>query len=201
MADVNTSDPEQRYEVSFDGLVAVLSRDLGSNPDIFIATRESIEAPFGPWEPVAAVNTPDMEFDPHLSPDALELWHTSAGHPDSLGGQDIYVSRRPDRGSPFEAPAHVAELSSAANDGNATLTADGLTVVFTSCRGESCDLWYATRSSREASFGAPVPVPDVNTTYGDVEPYVSRDGCELIFCRFGDPSGAGGWDLFATNFL
>jgi hypothetical protein len=59
------------------------------------------------------------------------------------------VAARADRASPFGTATHVAELSSSSDDWAAALSADGLTIYFSSNRAGGAgglDVLYATRS-------------------------------------------------------
>jgi Tol biopolymer transport system component len=44
------------------------------------------------------------------------------------------------------------------------------------------DLFYAMRSSATGSFGTVAQIPTVNTTtFSEIDPVLSQDGCELYF--------------------
>ena len=68
----------------------------------------------------------------------------------------------------------------------ADMTADGLTIVVTSDRGESLDrdLWMATRPSRVSPWAAPIRLPEeINTAAREQNPRISVDGLTLRFRR------------------
>jgi Tol biopolymer transport system component len=84
----------------------------------------------------------------------------------------------------FDPPVEVAELSGANNDWDARLTADQLTVYFTSDRpgGQGGnDIYIAMRSSIAIPFGAPSPVAAVDTASLDAAPSLAGDGLALYF--------------------
>ena len=89
----------------------------------------------------------------------------------------------------------IAELSSDDEDDNPTLTADLLTIYFASTRGESADVWTATRSSPTGVFGTPSPVDAVNTDADETSPAVSLDGLTLWVGQNRD-DGQGGNDIW-----
>ncbi len=79
----------------------------------------------------------------------------------------------------------------------ATLTTDGLTVVFVANDGASADIYYANRASLTAPFSAPLPVTGMNSAMGDYEPSLRDDGCELFFARDTGPSTK--WDIYSIT--
>ena len=70
------------------------------------------------------------------------------------------------------------------------MTADGLTIVFSSNRPGglgSHDLWMATRTSFESPWSNPVNLGTaINTDAVEIHPILSADGKMLIFTRFGN---------------
>ncbi len=88
--------------------------------------------------------------------------------------------------SAFGTPMQLLEVSSAGTDDwGPHISADDRALYLFSNRtgslGGSLDLWVATRSSPSAMFGAPVQVPNVNSSGTDRSPWVSRDGLTLGF--------------------
>src|SRR5256885_4336728 len=57
-------------------------------------------------------------------------------------------------------PGSATDINTAAVDGCASLSPDGLTIVFNSNRTGNFDLYMATRSSKTEGFGAPVSLPE-----------------------------------------
>jgi Tol biopolymer transport system component len=90
----------------------------------------------------------------------------------------------------------LAQLNSTENDSNPALTADERLIVYTSSRPGGAgdgDLWYAVRDD-QGTFGAPQPLPAINTASYEGEPFISLDGCELYFVS-DRPGGQGHWDI------
>jgi Tol biopolymer transport system component len=88
--------------------------------------------PFGPFgAPVeqVALNSTVREFGPTLSADALELYVSSYRMP-STGGCDIWRATRPDRTAAFGAFTQMLTVSDVGDDGEPTLSNDGLTLYF-----------------------------------------------------------------------
>jgi hypothetical protein len=81
------NDLEGRPMVRFDGLEIVFVSDRPGGKgqqDIWMATRESVDQPWGAPVNLEEVNTPDVELHPYLSPD----------------GRTLYFSRRTTSGAP-----------------------------------------------------------------------------------------------------
>jgi hypothetical protein len=115
--------------------------------------------------------------DPTLSADRTELFYAY-----DLGtGYDIYQAVRSDTNQPFAAGGIVGALTSAGNDTDPALTADGLLVVFISDRGGTGPRAYqAKRGSIVTAFSAPQLVPGLeNTPVSSVD--VSPDGLTLYY--------------------
>jgi Tol biopolymer transport system component len=119
----------------------------------------------------------------------------------SVGVDAADASRaRCDPGKPFGAPVLVSGLSTSADESTARLTADELTVFFArSVAGTGLpDIYVATRSSREAGWGAAAPVNGINTNGPDYAPSVTDDGLTIFFTS--DSAGTrGGADIFSAS--
>ncbi len=88
--------------------------------------------------------------------------------------------------SAFDAPVPLAGLSTANTEGVPRLTPDELEFYFyfyvNSTSGTvDPNILRTQRTSVSASFGAPVAVPRVNTTFEEYDPSVSHDGLTLLF--------------------
>jgi hypothetical protein len=188
-------------DISADGLTLYYEADIDGSGDIWYATRADIASPFGVGVSIAEVNTAGYERGPSISSDGLTLYFNSdrAG---GLGSYDIWVATRPDLGSPFGTPENVAELNSDLAEAGPHLTADGLTIYFSSNRPGtvgSNDIWVATRADLVSPFGVPQDVTELNSTELDESPSITADGL-TIYLHSERAGGAGGTDLwFATR--
>lgn len=87
-----------------------------------------------------------------------------------------------DPSAPFGSPEPLTPLDSAYDDRAAWSPADQLSVYFQSSRPGGAggdDIYVATRDSLDEDFGAPVPIPGVNTPSHEHYPTLSADGLVL----------------------
>lgn len=100
-------------------------------------------------------------------------------------GGDAEPAAACDPGKPFGSPALVAGLDPAAFAATPRLSADELTIYFTTLVPVDgslvADLVKASRSSRDAPFGPATPLAAFNTTSHDNDPMVASDHLSLWF--------------------
>lgn len=84
----------------------------------------------------------------------------------------------------FGEPVDVEGVNDGYSASSPTLADDELTMYFASARPGGrgdMDIYVATRPHRAAPFSDVAPVPELNSTSQDFEPYVTPDGLELWF--------------------
>jgi Tol biopolymer transport system component len=158
--------------------VVASSRADGGDVDLYVATRASPLTTFGPLALAAGTNSPADDQTPRWSADGKTLYF------DSTRGGSRALYRVSVDGSSFGAPQAIAELNTSAFEAAPLLTADELTIYFTSQRsptapGDEGDIYVATRGSREAPFSNVAPVENVNSPEIDAPGYLTEDGCTL----------------------
>jgi serine/threonine protein kinase/tetratricopeptide (TPR) repeat protein len=161
--------------------------------DIYVKTRESIDIPFGNLELVnlgTVVNSRDGEGHVTISSDGLELYfsdyilHRPGGH----GKEDLWVTRRATRLSPWETPENLGPVvNSPSHDSRAHISMDGLLLFFDSRRpgghGGS-DLYLTRRKTLSDPWGRPANLgPIVNSASDEFHPCISPNGHEFYFSR------------------
>lgn len=98
--------------------------------------------------------------------------------------QEAHVADAPILMTPFGAPSLVAALADTdADNEDPSMTGDSLELFFMSNRGGTGDIWVSRRASVDAGWGAPQPVPELNTDGGEGAPGVSLDGLTIWFSR------------------
>jgi hypothetical protein len=142
-------------------LIALASCEASVEGVSIDAAPDATDAPIplGAWStPVPVAITPVADDDPSATADLLELYFNRM--------QDIYVVTRPSLAMPWGTPVLVAELSSPENDTTPEVSHDGLVIYLASNRPGGLggfDIWCATRADRDAAWGAPVLVPELNS--------------------------------------
>ncbi len=196
-AAANSISSEGKMSITPDGLLFDVASDRAGGDggaDVWLASRTSVGVAFDPMSEALAANVNDAtsQYDPALSDDGLHLYF-APGNP-----QYIALAVRASRTAAFSAPLAFPELTSGAGDADPSLSPDERIITFSSRRTDQnaggSDMWYATRASSSVSFGAPVHVPDLNTTADEGDPVLSRDGCRLYFAS----DAAGAYDVYVA---
>lgn len=157
--------------------------------------RRSDSFPLAPTllEPVYQAGS-GGEGTPHVTPNGLALYFYSlrAG---GAGDRDLYVATRTSTSANFGNVSHLSTLSSAAAEHLPWVSADQLTIYFSSNRGGDMDFYTATRSSTGASFQSPTTVTELNTDQEENGLTLTQDGLVVIFSS-NRPGGLGDYDLW-----
>ena len=173
--------------------------DAQGGQDIYVSQRSSVREPWGPPQNLGpAINTPFDDGAPSLSIDGHRMYFSS-NRPGGFGGNDIYVSRRYDKGDDFawQDPENIGSgVNTAANEASPATFRDDrtgqVTLYFDSNRAggpgpftddlahNGNDLYAATLGPDEA-FGNAVLVGELSTPSFDRAPTIRRDGLEMIF--------------------
>jgi Tol biopolymer transport system component len=206
---INTDQHESRLFVTADGVTAYLSAARSSGvggADIWLIRRAGGK-PAAAFDPGTMVNLPlnsaANDWDPFVSADGLRLYYCVSTHAGGPGGNELLVAARSSTSALFSSPKLLSEINTARNEGNPSLTADGLVLVFNSTQPGGAgltDIYYATRASVDEPFSSIRLVPVVNSTDREGEPFVSADGRELFFSS-DRPGGAGQMDLYHARVI
>ena len=204
---VNSSSADWGPSISADGLQLFFSSTRPGGygiEDLYVATRETPDDDWGtPTNLGPPVNTSSWELGPSISADGLTLFFSSYNRPDGSGGDDIYVTTRETTSDPWEEPVNLGPIvNSSSEEWTPSISADGLTLFFTSNRagGEGGrDLWATTRETIHDEWRPPVNLgPAVNSPYVEITMSISHDGL-LLFLGSNRPGGSGGHDLWLTR--
>ena len=126
----------------------------------------------------------------------------NSNKPGGLGSADIYVAVQQPDGS-FGAVANVTRLNSPFFDARATISHDGLEVIFNSNRATGSllgqvDLWSATRESTSGAWSTPTSLTALKTAASDYTPYLSADH-ETLYFASDRAGGLGAGDLWVST--
>ncbi|MCI4668625.1 MAG: OmpA family protein [Bacteroidia bacterium] len=186
----------ENYETSLKFLQEFVNRGKGRRQDLEIAEsrlRHAIYSAFAikdsfdfsPQNLGPKVNSIGNETHPFLTADGSTLLFTGK-RPGSTPGrpnEDLFLCEYVDED--FEEAKNVGKvINDRLNQGAASITQDGRTVIFTSCNKEggfgSCDLYMSTREGNK--WSEPVNLgPNVNTKFWESYPMLSDDGQTLFF--------------------
>ena len=148
-----------------------------------------------PLSPV--LQTTPSQYFPVLTADEQTLVFTALK---SEGDEDLMTATF--NGETWSPPVSLAAtINTNDNEGTATLSADGRTIVFTACQGRkgfgSCDLYLSRKTGSDWSVPENLG-PIVNTRYYESQPSLSADGRRLYFIS-DRPGGKGRRDIWRSD--
>jgi hypothetical protein len=158
----------------------------GSGPEqLYFALRSTVgSAQFSAATPVAELASNAFDGTPFVAASGLRVYFYSTRAGSNAGSRDLWVWERPAPGAPFEPPRPLTELNTSGLELLPRLSADELTIVFTSDRPGGrgrTDIWRAQRGSVAEAFGAPENVDELNTGSDDTGAWPSSDGLTIYF--------------------
>ncbi|WP_266205426.1 OmpA family protein [Pontibacter kalidii] len=155
--------------------------------------------PFNPEQLPGSLNRFGLQYFPYTTADQRYFIYTAreSGRPDH--DENIYVSQF--KNGQWQAPVSISEnINTPANEGAATISGDGKTLVFTSCNRPDtqgdCDLYISFRTGSE--WSKPQNMGNtVNSKAWDSQPSLSADGRTLYFTSTRG-GGVGKEDIWVT---
>jgi hypothetical protein len=150
--------------------------------------------PFDPPQPITELDAAGQNDDPSLTGDQLEIIFCRTL---IAGNGDIWHATRASVTDPFGTPTAVTELNASGNENTPDISADGLTIYFSSDRGGNVDVWTSTRTTRQDAWGPPSTIVELSSVRQDVGLHVTSDGLRAVLNR--DPGGSSIWDLFLAT--
>ena len=163
--------------------------------DVGAGAACDLNKPFKTPTLVGGVNTTMDEFSARLSPDQLTVYV----HNDS-GGHDLFVATRATKQAPFGNPVPITELNTPNFQGHPSVTADGLTLYFTSSEPGgpgNFDIHSSSRPATTVIFSSPSVVANVNTAGPEDVVYATPDGTTLVLSN----NTGGSFDLYSTSLV
>lgn len=165
--------------------------------NIVIATKE--DSTWQQSESISdVINTPANEGMPTISGDGKTLVFTSC---DNRSDCDLYISYNKE--GEWSKPENLKSLNSGSWDSEASLSADGKSIIFSSNRkgGYGGFDLYFSKQDKTGKWSYPRNLgAEVNTYTNEVTPFLHASGDRVYFASLGHP-GFGGYDLFYTDLV
>ena len=156
--DVNSSAQEwspSLFEDEQGRQVLYFSSTRGGTQDIYASVD------FGPAHPVAELNTPADDARPNVSKDGLEIVFDTT-RATSPTNPDIWTATRESTSAPWSAPVPLPQLNSPKPESRATLSWDGLTMLFGTARDGvegAADIFVTHRTRVTGNYGKTITFP------------------------------------------
>jgi hypothetical protein len=190
---VNTASSETTPKLSADGLTLYFSSDRaggsGGN-DVYRATRWAVTEAF--TTPMRVVELcSDSSDAAAFEVDGGTVLYMSSTRFGGVGGLDIYRSFRGSPVLPWSAPALLLEIDTAGVEADPWVDAADTIMYFDSDRAGGTggrDIWLGARSTFSGPFGSFAALSELNSTYDDMDPWLSPDQRAIFFSttRLGD---------------
>ena len=192
LLDMDTTD-DQDPTVSSDGLNLWFAsqRVTTEGYHTYLSQRSTASDDFGEPMPFSSLNGTDKTKDDgqnFITADGTEMWFTST-RVGTIGSNDIWVASMTN--AVAGKATIVSELNSAANDWLPVVSADKLTVYFSSNRTNSVigpdghtpsyDIWMAHRARVTDTFPEPARVTELSTPADEYPGWLSADNCRMYF--------------------
>jgi len=153
--------------------------------------------PFNPIKFNNHINTGAKEYFPTISADNNAIIFTRLNN----YNEDIFICRKINNQWNDAVGISPYVNTTNYNEGAHTLSADGMTMIFTRCiQNQGCDL-YKTTKDASGFWLPPAPLPyPINSRYWDTQPCLSPDGKTLYFTST-RPGGKGDMDIWAVDIF
>jgi formylglycine-generating enzyme required for sulfatase activity len=177
---VNSDATDTEPHLSGDGKTLYFTSDRGADWHIWKSVRNSIQEPWS--EPIRLpkpVNSDFSDGEPSVSHDELELAFTSWRPINGKEGRNIWMATRDSSDDKWLAPINLGvNVNSSRQQSGPTLSADGLTLIFSSHRSGIFQLWSSRRKSRDDAW-LPAVLLDIPANRNFHQPKLARDGLSL----------------------
>ncbi len=152
VSEVNSAQNDHLPWVSADELTLLFVSNrftpFAQDANIWMATRGSVDEPFGALVLLPGVNTNEEQGRAAMADDALTLYFTSES-PGATVDLDIWVTTRPDAGSDFGSAVNLSDMeagfNTTADERDVTITQDGTELFFASGRRTQSEIYRSLR--------------------------------------------------------
>jgi hypothetical protein len=220
--ELNTSSNDMYAVLTRDGLEVYFTSNrpggLGGD-DLWMATRASVDYPWGPPVNLTALNSPSADSLPMLSHSGNVMWFTSdRPGPGSCGGTDLWQARRDPRtrawGDPVALPCTLSPpygVNTPFDDQAPAFYANddlGLATLYLGSTRTDPDALgsfdvYETSTADEDLYNAAwtpaVHVPIISSSARDTRTWIGRNGLELFITSNRVDGSLGGFDIWYST--
>ena len=136
-------------------------------------------------EPLSKIiNSFPLQYFPVLTADENTIIYTARLGVSFYDDENIVISEKDSSGNWTKPKSISPNINSQFNEGTCTISADGRTLIFTSCEGRQsaggCDLYISYKTGEE--WSEPVNLgKNINSRAWDSQPALSADGRKLFF--------------------
>ncbi len=184
VVELNSADAELDPEVSFDGLTicfnstrAVVGAQGGF--DLFMSTRNSRDADWDPPGLIPGVSSAESDMGAVMN----QAQTTMVFHRTGPSDLDLYIAERETKGDDWGEPMRMGGIDTDAQEADAWLSADGITLYFNSNRtggsGDS-DIYRTTRLTAAPVFTAPDELEEIDSEFHEANVGLALGGRYLI---------------------
>ncbi len=155
---------------------------LGNVEFALVNIQKPIE--FDPKPLPSPLNNFRLQYFPVLTVDNNTIIFTRRLGTDPRHDEDIYISQKDSAGRWNEPVSISGNINSRMNEGTCTISADGKTLIFTSCQDSnsfgSCDLYISRKTGGQWISPTNIGKP-INSSSWESQPSLSADGRTLYF--------------------
>lgn len=167
----------------------------------FARTAINNPLPFQPKPLSTTINKLPLQYFPVFTADQQSIIFTGRRGITPQFDEDLYISTKNAQGE-WQAPKLISpNITSEFNEGTCTISADGRTLIFTSCLGRrglgSCDLFISFKEGDEWTIPENMG-NSINSGAWESQPTLSADGKTLYFVS-DRPGGQGMRDIYVSH--
>lgn len=172
--ELSTDADETGASVSLDGKTIVFGRVVaGQSFDLFIASREDRDQPWGEPAPIAELNTARSEAPGQLGLDGLTLYFAS----NRRGDFDVFAASRPSLTEPFAPPSAIAVAAVTGRDElSPTISADDNELTFAAADEPPFLELYVSRRAAQEPFTTAEPIAELNSPLSESDLRLGASG-------------------------
>lgn len=143
------------------------------------AVKKPLQITIQPLPPT--INRFPLQYFPTITADKQTLVYVARKGTRGEHDEDLYISTL--KNNEWEAPVPIKNINTEENEGTASISGDGRTLVFSSCGAKDtkggCDIYISYRIGNQ--WTKPINLEPVNTAYWDSQPSLSADGKTIYF--------------------